>query len=136
MRILRAILHIYSYLFHLILTLFLAGISAVGWLSGTTNFDIEYIPWWSGQSLVNYVLMGSLLGLLFLGLAVFGRLRPLFAVWTLAVCCVILYAHFLSPSFRYQGMDDFKTAMWLNGASIVAMLGGLSQARREKKRHA
>jgi hypothetical protein len=128
------LLHAYSYLFHLVLTLFLAGIASVGWLSGSTTFDLEVIPWWSGSALIRWLMIGSLLGLASLVLAVSGKLRPAFAVWTLLVVCVLIYSHFLSAAYRYDGMDHFKNAMWMTGGALLAMLGGISQARSGGKR--
>jgi hypothetical protein len=128
-------LHLYSYLFHLVLALFLAGIAAVGWLSQSGTFDLDVIPWWSGQTLAKVLLVASLLGLFSLLLAITNKFRALFTVWTLLVFCVMLYGFIFSNAYRYEGMDHFKSALGLIGGALVAFLGGYSQAqaRRPKR---
>jgi hypothetical protein len=129
-------LHLYSYLFHLVLTLFLAGIATVAWISGSGTFDLRVIPWWSGQPLVRWVLAASLLGLFSLALAVTGKFRPLFAVWTLLVVAIMVYGFIFSATYRYQGMDHFKDALGLTAGAVIAFLGGYSQARSRTKKRA
>jgi hypothetical protein len=126
-------LHIYSYLFHLVLSLFVGGIALVGWLTGSTTFDLEMVPWWSGQTLVKWLLGAALVGLLALFLAVTGKLRSLFAVWALVVLAALIYGYFLG-SYSYAGMEEFQTVLWFIGAALVAFVGAMSQARRRVKR--
>jgi hypothetical protein len=131
MRILATLLHLYSYLFHLLLSLFLGGIALVGWLTGSTTFDLEMIPWFSGQRLVKWLLGAAGIGLLAVILAVTGKLRSLLAVWAMVVLGVVIYGYFLS-SYSYEGMDEFQSVLWYTGAAALAFVGALSQARRRK----
>ena len=126
------LLHLYSYLFHFVLTLFLFGISTVGLITRSNNFDLGVLPW-SGRRLVAIIMTASVIGLLSLALAVRGKLRSLFGVWTLVVLCTMVYGFFLS-SYSYTGMDHFKSAMGLTGGAFVAFLGGYHQTRTAKKR--
>jgi hypothetical protein len=126
-------LHIYSYLFHLVLSLFIGGIALVGWLTGSTTFDLDMVPWWSGQTLIKWLLGAAALGLVALFLAVTGKLRSLFAVWALVVLAALIYGYFLS-SYSYAGMDEFKTVLWFIGGALLAFVGAMSQARRVGKR--
>jgi hypothetical protein len=131
--ILGKLAQIFSYLFHLALSLFVGGMAAVGCLSGSSNFALGMIPWWSGQTLVRWLLGAALVGLLLTILAVLGRLRALFGLWTLIVLCVVVYGFFLS-NYTYPGPDEFKSALWLAGGAALACLGGIKQARRAVKR--
>jgi hypothetical protein len=115
--------------------IFLGGIAAVGWLSDTRNFTLAQIPWWSGPELIRYLLIACAVGFVFLALAVKRKAPSLFAVWTLLVFCVMVYAYFVSPSYQYRDLDHFKQALWLNAGATLAMLGGIGQARRAKKGH-
>jgi hypothetical protein len=131
--ILGRLAQIFSYLFHLALSLFVGGIAAVGWLSGSNNFALGMVPWWTGQTLVRWLLAAGFIGVLLSVLAVFGRLRALFGSWTIMVLCVIVYGFFLS-NYSYSGADEFKSALWLTGGALLAALGGIKQARRAAKR--
>ena len=126
------LLHLYSYLFHFVLGMFLFGISTIGWISQSKNFDLGVLPW-SGPKLVTIVMVASLIGLVALVLAVSGKFRPLFGVWTLVVLCAMVYGFFLS-SYSYTGMDHFKSALGLTAGALVAFIGGYHQTRAAKKR--
>ena len=134
-RILATLLQIFSYLFHFGLSLFVGGIAVVGWLSGSGTFDLDMVPWWSGQTLVKWMLAAAAVGLVSVILAVVGKLRSLFALWTLVVLGVIVYGFFLS-NYSYEGMDHFKSALWMTGAALAAFVGGVSQARTKTRRRA
>ena len=128
MRALRFLLHSYAYLFHLILAIFLFGVALVGWLSGTGTFDLGMIPWASGTRLIYFLLAVTPIGILSVFLAYSGRLRTLFAVWTLFVLVTAVWGFFLS-SYSFYGMEDFQTVLWFVAAVLVAALGGLSQLK-------
>lgn len=125
---LRFLLHTYAYLFHLILAIFLFGIALVGWLSGTGNFELGMIPWASGARLVCFLLVAAPIGILSVLLAYTGRLRSLFAVWTLFALVTAVWGFFFS-SYSYNGMEDFQTVLWFVAAVLMAALGGLSQLK-------
>ncbi len=131
MRALRFLLHYYSYLFHLLLALFLFAVAFVAWLSGTSNFNLDMIPWASGANLVCFLLIAAPIGILSVVLAYAGRLRVLFALWTLFVLVTVIWGFFLS-SYSYSGMDEFHNALWFLAATILAALGGVSQSRSLK----
>ena len=130
---LAILVQIFSYLFHFGLSLFIGGIAAIGWLSDSTTFDLEMIPWWTGQTLVKWMLAAGAAGLILVILALMGKVRPLFGLWTLAVLGVLVYGFFIS-NYSYDGVDHFKSALWLTAAAFAAFLGGVSQMRRRTKR--
>jgi hypothetical protein len=135
MRILATLVQFYSYLFHFLLSLFVGGMALIAWLANSTTFDLEMIPWWSGQTLVKWLLGAAALGILAVALAVTGKLRSLLAVWALVVLAILVYGYFLSP-YSYAGMEEFRTVLWFVGGAALAWVGALSQARRGEKKRA
>jgi hypothetical protein len=127
----RMILHIYSYLFHLALALFLAGIAAVAKITDAPNFDLEMLPG-SDTRLVNYLFWVNLAGIASVILAFTGKLRWLYPVYGVAVFVLAVRGFFFS-SYAYDGMDPFKQVLWFTGGALLAMLGSLSQLRRRKR---
>jgi hypothetical protein len=130
-RALRFLLHVYAYLFHLVLALFLLGMAVVAWLARSSNFSLGMIPWYSGASLVRFLVITSLVGVLAVGLAASGRFRPLFALWTLFVLGMVVWGFFIGP-YSYAGFEEFQTALWMLAGAVVAAAGGLSQLRPVK----
>lgn len=128
MRALRFILHSYSYLFHLLLALFLLGIALVAALVGNGSFDLPMIPWVSSKSLVPFLLIATTVGIAAVALAVLGKVRALFTVWTLFVLATVIWGFFLS-SYSYAGMDEFRGALWMLAGAAVAAVGGVSQLK-------
>ena len=128
MRALRFLLHTYSYLFHLVLALFLFGIAFVAWVTHAGNFDLPMIPWATGTKLIPFLLIAAPIGILSVVLAVTGRLRTLFAVWTIFVLISVFWGFFFG-TYSYAGMDPFQTALWFAGGTLLAMLGGISQLK-------
>lgn len=131
MRALRFLLHVYAYLFHLVLALFVLGMALVAWLARSSTFSLGVIPWYSGASLVRFLVITSVVGLLAVVLAASGRFRLLFALWTLFVLGMVVWGFFIGP-YSYAGFDEFQTALWLFAAAVVAAAGGLSQLRPVK----
>lgn len=112
MRALRFLLHTYSYLFHLVLALFLFGMAFVAWVTRAGNFDLPMVPWATGTKLIPFLLIVAPIGIISVALAVTGRLRSLFAVWTIFVLISVIWGFFLGAAYSYQGMDTFQTALW------------------------
>jgi hypothetical protein len=125
---LRAVMRIYSFLFHGLLALFLLAVSLVALTSGAA-LHLEMLPW-SGQT-ATYVLLGaSLFGLLCLLLALKRTARLLFFLWSLAVFVLLVKWFFLSP-YRFGGAPGFRTAVYLTIGSLLAIFGAWFQLRRK-----
>jgi hypothetical protein len=121
---LKALLRLLSILFHLLLTLFLIGVSGVALLSGTRALQLGMLPW-TGSTLVYCVFFGALLGLFTVILAVLGKVRLLFFFWSLAVAVLLVKGYFLS-GYRF-GPGEAKTALYLTLASLLAIAGAWFQ---------
>jgi len=125
--VVKAILCFLSYLFHALLALFLLAVSAVALASGANALHLGMLPW-TGSTLAYAVFFGSLLGLLTVLLALAGRLRPLFFLWSLAVTVLLVKGYFLGGYHFAAG--DVSTALYLTAGSLIALLGAWLQMFR------
>jgi hypothetical protein len=122
----KAIMRYFAYLFHIVLALFLLALSGVAISTGTGSLRLGMLPW-SGDTL-NYVLIGSaVVGLLTVLLAMKGVLRILFLLWSFLVFVMLVKGYIFS---RYQFQpNEFRIALYLIGASLLALLGAWFQLR-------
>ena len=131
MAVLKAVISWLSYLFHFLLALLLLGIAALALASGPQNLHLEMLPW-SGSTLDYVLLAGSLFGLLSIGLAVTGRLRFLFLLWSLAVA-VLLTKGYIFSGYRFA-VGEWRHAVYLITAAWVAVAGAWFQVRAQSVR--
>jgi len=129
--VLRALMRVFSYLFHGLLTAFLLGLSVVALTSGQT-LHLGMLPW-QGKDLAYWLLGGSLLGLLSVILALGRRWRPLFFLWSLAVLGILIRGYFFSH-YHFAGPTAFHRALYLTAAAVLAVFGAWFQLRREPLR--
>jgi hypothetical protein len=126
----KLIMRYFSFLFHLLLIFFLIAVSGLAMASGTPSLNLKMLPW-AGTTL-NYVLFfGALAGLLTILLAVRGKLRVLFLLWSLIVA-VLLVKGYVFSGYKF-GTGEFKTAIYLIVASLIAVLGAWFQLRHTPK---
>jgi hypothetical protein len=130
--ILKAIMRYYSYLFHTLLAIVLIAISGLAMASGL-GLRLGMLPW-SGDTL-NYVLFfGALTGLAVTLLAMKGVLRILFLIWSFLVF-VLLVKGYIFSGYKFAP-NEFRTASYLIGGSLLAVLGAwfqLGSSARPKK---
>jgi hypothetical protein len=119
----------YSYLFHGLLALFLAGVSGVALASSPTSLRLDMLPW-TGADLTYTVFYGSLLGLIIVGLAAKRVLPVLLLVWSLLVSGMLIYGYVFS---RYVFDGDLKLAIALIVGSLIAIPGPWLQMRPAKQ---
>jgi hypothetical protein len=126
------LLRVYAYGFHLVLALFLIGISTVALTSGT-NLTLGMLPW-QGATLTSATLLLGLVGVVCIIMAVTGFVRWLFPLWALIALILMLRGFFLS-SYTFPSAGDFRSAVWLSIAAFVAFVGSLSLFGRRRARH-
>ena len=127
MEVFKAIMRFLSYLFHTLLALFLFAVSGLGMAGGANSLHLDMLPW-TGSTLTYVLFFGSLFGLTTILLALKGKLRALFFLWSLAVVVLLVKGYFLS-GYRF-GVGEVRTALYLIAASIVALFGAWFQMRR------
>ena len=137
MKVVSFVIRIYSLLFHLLLSLFLLGLSIVGMASGGASLNLGMAPW-EGSELTGSLLALGLGGLLFVILAFNGAQRLLYMIWTLVVTYLLVNGYFLS-NYRFGTEDEFRFAIYLSLAALLAFVGGILLLRTplfEKKKRA
>ncbi len=125
------LLRAYAYCFHLVLALFLIGISTVALTSGT-SLTLGMLPW-QGATLTSATLLLGLVGVVSIIMAVTGFVRWLFPLWTLIALILMLRGFFLS-SYTFPSAGDFRSAVWLSIGAFVAFIGSLSLFGRRRAR--
>ena len=130
MEVLTALVRFLSYLFHTLLALFLFGVSGLAMASGAKSLHLDMLPW-TGATLTYVLFFGSLFGLFTILLALKRKLRALFFLWSLAVLVLLVKGYFLSGYHFAPG--EFRTALYLVAASIVALFGAWFQMWRRPK---
>lgn len=125
------ILRVYSYLYHLVLCLFLLGISLVA-MSTSNTLKLGMLPW-TGADLTSWLLWGSLAGLVSLVLAVTGVFRFLFPIWTLVVFALMVNGFLLKP-YTFAGKDDFYRVLAFVAGALIAFLASLTLFKPARSR--
>jgi hypothetical protein len=128
---LKTVVSWFSYLFHFLLALLLLALAGIGLASGPRSLQLEALPW-SGSTLEYVLLAGSLFGLLSIALAIAGRLRFLFLLWSLAIA-VLLTKGYIFSGYRF-GPGEWRRAVYLVAAAWVAVAGGWFQLRLQPGR--
>ncbi|MBM3740424.1 MAG: hypothetical protein FJW39_32115 [Acidobacteria bacterium] len=131
MRIVRLVLDWFGNLFSAGLNVFLFGLGAVGKLTGTANFSLEMVPWWTGAALINVLFWGGLFGIVATALAASGKFRWPLVLWTFALFATMAWG-FYGGNYKFDGVQPFKDSMNLVLAQFTAFMGSLSQALRKK----
>lgn len=131
MSALKTVISWLSYLFHFLLALLLLGIAGFALASGPQSLHLEMLPW-KGARLEYVLLGGSLFGLLSVALAVSGRMRFLFLLWSLAVA-VLLTKGYIFSGYRF-GAGELSRAAYLIGASWAAVAGAWFRLRSQPGR--
>ena len=125
------LLRVYSYLYHLVLCVFLLGMAIVA-KSGTGLLKLDVLPW-DGAELAQWLLWGSIAGLVSIFLAITGIFKYLFPVWTLVVVVMMIRGYLLQP-YTYAGKEPFYQTLLLIGGALLAFFASLTVFGARKKR--
>ena len=125
MAILGKLLRAFGYLFSAALCLGMIALSLVVLLSGSNNFTLDMIPWWTGRELAKWMLGAGIVGLLITALTVRGRMSALMVLWTLTVFGTLVYGFYLS-SYKYDDWDHFRTSLNITAGALVALVASIT----------
>lgn len=131
MGVIKTLLRIFSYIFGGLLALFLLAISALALANGTPP-NFAFLPW-SGVALTYWLLGLALFGLLTLLLAMGGKVRALFFLWSVIVFVVLFKGLFVS-FYSFSGPVSFQTAVRLTVGALLAALGSFPWSRGPGRR--
>jgi hypothetical protein len=116
------LLRLYSYLFNLILCLFLLG---VGLIANTSHTIPKFgmLPF-TDENMIRGVLTLAIVGLVCTLLAATGIFKYLFPLWT-AIVLFLMVKGFIFSHYTFANEAAFKVALWLMLGALVAFFGGL-----------
>ncbi len=132
MKVLGVIMRAYSYLFHVLLALFLIAVALVTLAGGVHNLNLRMLPW-KGATLTYSVLTMGVVGLLASVLAFKGLLRLVFFLWALFVAGFMIKGYIFS-SYIFAGAADFWRTMAFIGAALLAAGGAYLVWRQQPAR--
>jgi hypothetical protein len=130
--VLGFLIRAFSFLYHMVLALFLIGLALMAW-SSHQELHLDMMPW-RGSVLTYALLVLAPLGLLFIVLALFRKLRGLFFLWSLAVLAIMFWGFFLSP-YHFAGPAAFHDAILLTIGALFGVWGAWLQLRSERRRY-
>jgi len=120
------IMRTFGYLYHVVLGLFLLVVGAVWLFSSGSGLEMPLLPWIDPTH--GWVLfLGGLAGLGSLALAVTGKLRLPFRLWTTIIFLLMAYCYLLTA---HAIGDVFTNAALLLFGALVAALGSWSSGRK------
>jgi hypothetical protein len=117
-----------GYVFHGLLCLILFAMSGLAMAAGAQTLQLGMLPL-TGSTLLYAVFFGALFGLVTVILAIQGRVRPLFFVWSLVVMLLLLKGYIFS-GYRFSP-GEFPMAMCLIVGSMIALIGSWVQMGRK-----
>jgi len=129
--VVKALMRVFSYIFHGILALFLLGLSVIALSSGQV-LRLDMLPW-QGKALTYWLLAAAVVGLALVVMAIRRVGRPFFFLWSLVVLLMMARGFFFSP-YHFEGAPDFHRALWLLAGAIIAVFGAWFVWRREALR--
>lgn len=125
----KTIMRIFSYLYHLILGLFLLAVGAIAMFSSNLTLKLDMLPW-EDPGLTYLIFFGSLAGLLSLALALRGALRLPFRIWTVVVFALMIYGFFMTQ-YGFTGNDHFRNILLLTLGALIAVIGSWTAAPKK-----
>lgn len=129
-KFLAVVLRVYSFVFHLTLSVFLLGVAFLAWRAhqplslGMLPFDEEY--------LVRDTAIFGAIGVVCTLTAFTKWFKLVFVIWALVVLYLMVKGFFIG-SYSFHGTDEIKGAAWLTFGAVGAFFGaawGLKNPRR------
>lgn len=123
---LKTLLSWLALLFHLLFCLSITSLGVFGLSIAAGHLRLEMLPW-SGSVLAEILLFGGLFGLLTVILAILGKLRLLFLVWSLAAAAILTKALIFS-GYRFAP-GEWRRALYLVVCVWIAAIGAFFRMR-------
>jgi len=125
----EAVMRVYSYLFHLLISLCFLVLGAVAVTSGYHTLQLDLFPW-SGRVLTYWLLGLGFAGLAAVYLAFKGVFRILFLVWTVVVVFGLIRGFFFTPYYFGSAGSFWLGVLFLLGAAAT-VFGAYSRFRQK-----
>ena len=123
MRVVWLVLRIYSYVFEILLCLFMIALGLVG----GSQLDLHGLVPWEPPVVGRWLVITAIIGIICTVLAITLWFKYLHPVWALLVLVMLFRGFIFSPySFDRGGLFDFTQSVWLFCLSILAFAGALT----------
>lgn len=133
---LRGLLRVYSWIFEALVCLLGIGVSIVSLTVGSSDpVKVGWLPWSAG-TLPAWLIGLGVLGLIFILLAITGRMRILLFLFALAVFILVTKGFFFSTHSFENGAEG-RNALLIVLGSLLALVGAWptsSKAREYRSR--
>ena len=116
------ILRIFSYVFEILLCLFMLALGLVG----GDKLDLHGLLPWDPPSLGRWLIILALIGIVCVALAITGWFRYLYPLWAFAVVAMLLRGFFSQASFESGSLFSFTQAIWIVALALLAFIGSMS----------
>ena len=130
MKIFRALMRFYSYLFTLVIAAFLTGLGLVAFISDQHKWKVDSFIWTDKELSTTMVSLGLVAGIAVV-LAVMNWFRWLLPLVTLVIFGMMFYGFFWG-TWRYTGTEDFQWTIALTAGAAGNFLCSLMEFRRGK----
>jgi hypothetical protein len=121
----------FSYFFHGLLAVFLIAVSSFALATGAGHLRLDMLPW-TGATLTYAVFFGAIFGIVSIVLAILGKLRPLFFVWSVVVAVMMVKGFVFSGYYFAPG--QLSTVILLILAALLSLFGAWFQMRAPAER--
>ena len=122
MAFLRGLLRVYSWIFEALLCLLGIGVSIVSLTLGAADpVGVDWLPWSPG-ALPAWLIGLGVLGLVFVFLAMVGRLRFLLFLFAAAVFALLAKGLFFT-THTFEGPGEGRNSLLLVAGALLAFIG-------------
>jgi hypothetical protein len=126
---LRGFLRVYSWIFETIISL-IAIAAAVAEIAFAGDVHLGWLPW-EGNTLLAWLIVGGLLGLLFVILAIRGKMRVLLFLFSIGVFVLLVKGLFMGP-YAFDGPGPAQRAALLVAGALLAIVGAWPMAEKRR----
>jgi hypothetical protein len=124
------LLTVYSYLFHLLLSIFLLGAASIS-AASRQPLNLRMLPF-TQETMLSGVLVLGAIGLVATMLAMLRIFRYLFPVWA-AIVLYFMVRGFLFSTYAFSDKKGFESALWLIVGALAAFIGSLWALKRRRR---
>ena len=124
------LLRVYSFVFHLTLSVFLIGLAVIDYRS-QQFINLDLLPFASENLLRDTVLLGFV-GVGCTLLALSSRFKFVFLVWT-AVALWLMLKWFFLGDYIFDNAHQARGAMWLTFGALGAFIGAMWSLRTRRR---
>ena len=131
MAFLRGLLRVYSWIFEALLCLLGIGVSIVSLTVGRSDpVQVDWLPWSPG-ALPAWLIGLGILGLVFVFMAMIGRLRILLFLFAAAVFALLAKGFFFT-THSFEGPAEGRNSVLLVAGALLAFIGAWPSASKAR----